>query len=166
MLTITSGPQSMTCDGASRRNFLKVGALAMGAAGLSLADVYRAEAASGSSSHKAIINIHLSGGPSHQDMFDLKPEAPVEFRGEFNPISTNVSGIQICEHFPQLATMADKFAVIRSLVGMYDDHSNFHTHTGWTQRDLRNVGGRPALGSVVAKMHGPTPSGAPAFVVA
>lgn len=166
MLTITSGPQSTYCDGASRRNFLKIGALALGAGAgaLTLSDVLRAEAAAGTSTHKAIINIHLSGGPSHQDMFDLKPEAPVEFRGEFNPIPTNVSGIQICEHFPQLATMADKYAIIRSLTGMYDDHSNFHTHTGWTRRDLRNVGGRPALGSVVAKMLGPTPSGAPAFV--
>jgi len=132
---------------------------------LTLADLLRAEESAGiKSSHKAVINIHLGGGPSHQDMFDLKPEAANEFRGEFNPISTNVPGMQICEHFPQLATMADKFAVIRSVVGMYDDHSNFHTQTGFGRNDLRNVGGRPSLGSVAAKVLGPTAGGAPPFI--
>jgi hypothetical protein len=163
MLKITAAGKSAFCDGVSRRNFLKIGALGVG--GLTLADVLRAEAAAGvKSSHKAVINIHLGGGPSHQDMFDLKPEAPVEFRGEFNPIKTNVSGIEICEHMPQLAQMADKFAVLRSLVGMYDDHSNFHTQTGFSRNDLRNVGGRPSLGSVISKLQGPTGSGAPPFV--
>lgn len=165
MFTITGGPTSEYCNGTSRRNFLKLGTAAFGVGALTLADVYRAEAAAGiSGSHKAVINIHLGGGPSHQDMFDLKPEAPVEFRGEFNPVNTNVAGMQICEHFPRLATMADKFAVIRSLVGMVDDHSNFHTHTGFDRRDLRNVGGRPALGCVVTKLLGPAGSGAPPFV--
>jgi hypothetical protein len=118
----------------------------------------------GKSTTKSIINIHLGGGPSHQDMFDLKPNAPVEFRGEFNPIKTNVSGIEICEHMPLLAGMADKFAVIRSLVGMKDDHSNFQTHTGYTQEDLRNVGGRPAIGAVATRLLGPSESGAPPWV--
>ena len=141
MFTIWDRTETSNCSGVSRRNFLKVGALGIG--GFTLADLLRAEAAAGTgSSHKAVINIHLSGGPSHQDMFDLKPEAPVEFRGEFNPISTNVSGLEICEHFPQLAKMADRFAVVRSLIGSYDDHSNFHTHTGFGRNDLRNVGGR------------------------
>lgn len=163
MLTIATNDKSRFCDGVSRRSFLKVGAL--GISGLTLADVLRAESVSGtSSSHKAVINIHLGGGPSHQDMFDLKPEAPVEFRGEFNPIKTNVEGLEICEHMPMLATMADRFAVIRSLVGMFDDHSNFHTQTGFGRNDLRNVGGRPALGSVVSKLLGPTGSGAPPLV--
>jgi hypothetical protein len=97
-------------------------------------------------------------------MFDLKPNAPVEFRGEFNPIKTNVSGMEICEHMPLLANMADKFAVIRSLVGMKDDHSNFQTHTGYTQEDLRNVGGRPAIGAVATKLLGPSGTGAPPWV--
>lgn len=163
MLQIAAGGKPAFCDGVSRRNFLKVGALGVG--GLTLADVLRAEAAAGAkTSHKAVINIHLGGGPSHQDMFDLKPEAPVEFRGEFNPIKTNVSGIEICEHMPQLAQMADRFAVLRSLVGMYDDHSNFHTQTGFGRNDLRNVGGRPSLGSVVTRLQGPADSGAPPFV--
>jgi hypothetical protein len=97
-------------------------------------------------------------------MFDLKPDAPREFRGEFNPIKTNVSGIEICEHMPLLAQMADKYSIIRSLVGMHEDHSNFHTQTGWGRNELRNVGGRPSIGSVVAKLQGPAGDGAPPYV--
>lgn len=163
MLTISDRRGHAYCDGVSRRNFLQLGVLGM--TSLTLPQLLRAEAAAGiGSSHKAVINIHLGGGPSHQDMFDLKPEAAVEFRGEFNPIKTNVPGMEICEHMPKLATMADKFAVIRSVVGMLDDHSDFHTQTGYGKRDLQNVGGRPSIGSVVAKLQGPTSGGAPPFV--
>ncbi len=162
MLTFFSSTTNKYCDGVSRRNFLKLGALGIG--GFTLADLLRAEDVAGiGSSNKAIINIHLSGGPSHQDMFDLKPNAPVEYRGEFNPINTNVAGFDICQHFPALASMADKFAVIRSLTGMYNDHSNFHTQSGWGPRDLDNSGGRPSLGAVVAKVYGSS-GGAPPFV--
>jgi hypothetical protein len=163
MLRISTGQSSKYCDGVSRRGFLQIGAV--GVAGLTLADVLRAEAAA-KEAHpdKAIINIHLGGGPSHQDMFDLKPDAPAEYRGEFNPIATNVPGLEICELFPELAKMGDKFAVIRSLAGSVGDHSNFQTHTGYHQRDLRNAGGRPALGSVLAKLKGTTPTGAPSFI--
>ena len=148
----------------SRRSFLKLGALTIGATSLTLADVMRAEAAEGiRSSNKAIINIHLGGGPSHQDMFDLKPLAPSDFRGEFNPIQTNVPGMEICELFPQLAQRADQFAVIRALVGSNAGHSNFQTHTGFNQRSLQAVGGRPSIGSVVSKLHGSTGNGAPPF---
>ena len=94
MLTFFGGKQRF-CDGVSRRNFLKVGALATG--GLTLADVLRLEARAGSSRPKSIINIYLGGGPTHMDTFDLKPDAPVEFRGEFRPIATNVPGMEICE---------------------------------------------------------------------
>jgi hypothetical protein len=97
-------------------------------------------------------------------MFDLKPDAPREFRGEFNPIKTNVAGIEICEHMPLLAQMADKYAILRSLVGMFDDHSNFHTQTGFGRNDLRNIGGRPSIGSVASRLLGPTGSGAPAYI--
>ena len=166
MLNINLGDKSRYCDGISRRSLLKLGVLGLGACGgLTLPQLLRAEAAAGiGSSNKAIINIHLGGGPSHQDMFDLKPEAPREFRGEFNPIATNVPGIEICEHMPLLAKMADKYAIIRSLVGMFDDHSNFHTQTGFGRNDLRNIGGRPSLGSVVSKLLGPTGSGAPCYI--
>ena len=150
MLRIQAGDPQRYCDGISRRSFLELGALSLG--GLTLAQVLQAEARAGvGSSEKAIINIHLGGGPSHQDMFDLKPDAPAEYPGEFNPIATNVPGLEICEHFPILATMADKFAVIRSLIGSGGDHANFQTHTGFKDKDLRKVSGRPAIGSVLTK---------------
>lgn len=163
MLKIRVGSSSSYCDGVNRRSFLKLGAMTIG--GLTLADLYRAEALAGTgSSNKSIINVHLSGGPSHQDMWDLKPQAAAEFRGEFNPIATNVPGLEICEHFPKLATMGEKFAVIRSIVGSAGEHSNHQTHTAYHTRDLRNAGGRPALGSVISKMQGEGSGGAPAFV--
>jgi hypothetical protein len=109
------------CDGLSRRDFLIVGGSMAG--GLSLSSLLRAEAQQGSRpGHKALINVFLPGGPPHQDMWDLKPEAPAEVRGEFKPISTNVPGIQICELFPKLALMMDKLAVIRSIVDARGPH--------------------------------------------
>src|SRR5580704_5954496 len=104
------GKSTRHCDGVSRRQFLTAGAL--GFCGLTLADLLRAEGAAGvKSSTKAVINIHLDGGPPHLDMIDLKPEAPVEIRGDFKPIKTNVPGIEICENFPLIAKMMDKFAI-------------------------------------------------------
>ena len=91
------------CDGVSRRDFLTVGGSLLG--GLSLADILRAEAAghANTHAHRAVINVFLPGGPPHMDMWDMKPDAPREFRGEFKPIQTNVPGIQICELFPRMA---------------------------------------------------------------
>src|ERR1041384_5654430 len=107
------GARQRFCDGISRRGFLKIGAFG---AGQTLAEMLRARALADSagkgSSNKAAIMIYLPGGPSHMDMYDLKPAAPAEFRGEFKPIATNVSGIQICEHMPRQAKMFDKLAVI------------------------------------------------------
>src|SRR5947208_11810416 len=113
MLTIY-GSKSRFCDEISRRNFLKIGSLALG--GLTLPQLLRAEAQSGiRKSHRAVIMIFLPGGPSHQDMFDLKQDAPSEIRGEFKPINTKVPGIQICEHMPRIAAIMDKLTVIRSI---------------------------------------------------
>ena len=96
------------------RDRLKIGALGVGAFGLNQADLLRADAASKTRmNHKAVINIFLPGGPPHQDMWDLKPNAPKEIRGELNEISTNVPGIRISELFPRMAKMMDKFTVIR-----------------------------------------------------
>src|SRR5271156_3000036 len=104
MLTLF-GRNTKFCDGISRRSFLQIGALTFGSASLSLADIFRAEAraANHTSQHKAVINIFLGGGPPHQDMWDLKMDAPVEIRGEFKPIATKVAGIQICQVFPEIA---------------------------------------------------------------
>ena len=104
MLTILgrSSRRNEFCDGASRRDFLKIGGLTMG--GLTLPQLLRAESQSGiGRSHKAIINIFLPGGPPHQDMWDLKPNAPSEIRGDFDPISTSTPGIQIGRHYIQTA---------------------------------------------------------------
>ncbi len=112
MLTIWGSKQGF-CDGLSRRNFLKIGAFG---AGLTLADMLRLRSeASVPARAKSAIMIYLPGGPSHMDMYDLKPDAPGEFRGEFRPIATNVPGVQICEHFPLQARMWDKLACVRSL---------------------------------------------------
>lgn len=150
MLTI-SGDRYLSCDGIRRRNFLKIGALGMG--GLALPDLLRLEAKDGKkSSTKALINVHLSGGPSHQDMWDLKPDAASEIRGEFRPIPTNVTGMEICELFPKLARMADKFALIRGMVGSVDEHSYSTAMTGYSQQALKSVGGHPSIGSVVSRL--------------
>jgi uncharacterized protein (DUF1501 family) len=157
------GKPSRHCDGISRRRFLTAGA--MGLAGLTLANLLRAEAAAGiQSSNKAVINIHLDGGPPQMDMIDLKPDAPIEVRGEFRPIATRVPGLRICELMPKLASIADKFAFIRSLVGSAGAHDAFQCQSGFAAADLRSLGGRPALGSVVAKLRGSTEDPAPTFV--
>lgn len=153
------------CDGISRRSFFRMGAAGLG--GLTLADLLRADArASGTTrpSNKAIINIHLAGGPPHLDMFDMKPEAPVEVRGEFQPIATNVPGIEICELFPRLATMTDRLAIVRSLIGSVGDHDFYQTSSGWGVRDLKSAGGRPSLGSVATKLIGSLNGKAPPYV--
>src|SRR5580692_12573855 len=128
MLTLMGG-KGRFCDGVTRRSFLQIGALAMG--GLSLPALLRAEQQSGSRSNKAIIMVYLSGGLSHHDSFDLKPDAPDEIRGEFRPIATRVPGIQISEYLPRLAGMMDKLAVVRSIIGLRDEHSSFQTTTGY-----------------------------------
>ncbi|HWN97590.1 MAG TPA: DUF1501 domain-containing protein [Methylomirabilota bacterium] len=161
MLTI-NGPLSRFCDGVSRRNFLKIGALGLG--GLALPELFQAEAASGiRRSHKAIIMIYLPGGPPHQDTFDIKMDAPSEIRGEFKPIRTNVPGIEICEHLPRIAQMADKLAFVRSIVGAEDNHYDYQCLTGRLKR-TEPPGGWPSIGSVVSKLQGAIHPAVPPFV--
>src|SRR5437879_2883359 len=151
MLSIFGRPNRF-CDGISRRSFLKIGALGIGAQALTLPDIFRAEArADSGSSHKAVINIFLGGGPPHQDMWEIKTEAPAEIRGEFKPIATKVPGIQICEVFPKIAALMDKCAVIRSVVGASGGHDAYQCTTGWPNKSLSALGGRPSVGSVLAK---------------
>jgi len=155
MFTITEKPQGKFCDKVSRRNVLQIGALGLGFGGLTLADLFRMEAqAAAPERTRSIINIHLPGGPSHQDMWDLKPNAPVEYRGEFNPVKTNVPGMEICEYFPRLATMADKFSIVRALVGNVNEHSSSTTQTGYGRKELQSIGGAPCVGSVVSHLQG------------
>jgi pimeloyl-ACP methyl ester carboxylesterase len=139
------GRSQRFCDGLSRRSFLKIGAFG---AGLTLADMLRARAhanPTGSmSSQKAAIMIFLPGGPSHMDMWDLKPEAPVEYRGEFRPIATNVPGVQISEHFPRQARMWDKLACVRSIVSI-DEHSDSLVMTGYSENTNR-IAHHPSFG--------------------
>jgi hypothetical protein len=159
------GPSSRFCDGVTRRNFLKIGTFAFGATAFSLADIYRAEANAGrATSHKAVINIYLGGGPPHQDMWEIKTEAPREIRGEFRPIATSVPGIQICEVFPRIARLMDKCVVIRSVVGASDRHAAEQCLTGWPHNSLAPLGGRPSIGSVLSRVQGPVDPSVPAFV--
>jgi len=163
MLTIASRDSSRFCDGTSRRSFIRIGGLALG--GASLPQVLRAGAASenGPLGHKAVIMIFLPGGPPHQDMFDLKMEAPSDIRGEFSPIRTNVPGIQICEQFPKLAAMMDKLAIIRSIVGASGRHDAQQCMTG---RDINNApaGGWPSLGAAVSQIRRGANATTPPFV--
>ena len=162
MLTLLGQQPGSFCDRVSRRNFLRIGGLAMG--GLALPQILRAEQAAGiARSNKSIIMIYLPGGPPHQDTYDLKTEAPVEIRGEFQPIKTNVPGIEICELLPKLAGMMDKLAIIRSLVGARDDHASFQCMTGRLKTERQPEGGWPEFGSVVAKLT-PGEQSTPAYV--
>ena len=154
-------------DITTRRGFLKVGGLAVG--GLTLPNFLRMKAHAGQvgpTPKKSVILIWQAGGPSHIDMYDLKPNAPAEFRGEFKPISTNVSGIQIGEHLPCQAKVMDKLAIVRSA---------FHTNAGhgmgsqWMLTGYQptievNDNIYPSTGSIVAKVKGPNDPGMPAYV--
>src|SRR5579872_1669410 len=123
MLDLWGRSSGQHCDGINRRSFLKAGALSVG--GLTLADLLRLRAHAADkapSPNKAVIMVYLNGGPSHMDMYDLKPDAPVEYRGEFKPIKTNVPGIDICELFPLQAKIADQFAIIRNMKFQQEGH--------------------------------------------
>ncbi|MCA9174578.1 MAG: DUF1501 domain-containing protein [Planctomycetales bacterium] len=152
-----------TCDGVRRRDFLRAGAL--GLSGLSLASYLRmAEAGQVSSNApaKAGIFIHLAGGPSHMDTFDLKPDAPAEYRGTFNPIKTNVSGVEISEHLPLLAKCADKFAILRGVSHTLGAHQLGTEYVNTGTRPLASLE-YPGYGSVFTKETW-EPSDLPPFV--
>jgi hypothetical protein len=156
------GERQQFCDGVSRRGFLKIGAFG---AGLTLAELLRLRASAGDKAttrNKAAIMIYLPGGPSHMDMYDLKPEAPAEFRGEFKPISTNVAGVQICEHMPLQAKMFDKLAAVRSIVSV-DEHSDSLVMTGYSE-NVNRTAGHPSFGSVVSKLRTSAKHGVPPYV--
>jgi hypothetical protein len=151
----------------TRRGFLKVGGLALG--GLSLSHLLRQRAAAGQTvaqPRKSVILIWQAGGPSHIDMYDLKPNAPAEIRGEFKPIATNVPGVQISEHLPRQAKIMDKLAILRSAYHTNAGHGmgSQWMLTGYQPTIEVNDNIYPACGSVVAKVKGPNEPGLPAYV--
>lgn len=166
MLTILGENSGSFCDGHSRRDFLQIGGLALG--GASLPQLLQAESSLGKSSrginHKAVIMVMLPGGPPHQDMWDLKMDAPSEYRGEFRPIKTNVPGVEICEEFPRIAKMADKFSFVRSMVGCEGPHDLMMCLTGRPGRKNVPPGGWPSIGSALSKLKGQASSDCPPFV--
>src|SRR5688572_15279287 len=156
-----SGTAKNLCDGIPRREFLRIGGLALG--GLSLSQLLAAESRAGiRQSHKSVIMVYLVGGPPHQDMWDLKPYAPVEVAGPMRPTMTNVPGIEICDLFPQLAKQADRLAIIRSIVDSQADHDAFQCFTG-RRRAGAPAGGWPQFGSAAAKVLGPVERAVPPF---
>lgn len=157
------GPSVRLCQGKTRREAMRIGALGLG--GLTLPNLLRAEQAAGVGSNvKSVIMIYLVGAPPHQDMYDLKMDAPSEIRGEFQPIPTNVPGIEICEHLPGLAKVMDKCVPLRSVYGSPSGaHDSFICYTGRTTQK-QPAGGWPAIGSVVSKIQGPVNPSVPPFV--
>lgn len=142
----------------SRRDVLQVGGLALG--GVTLADVCRGEAGPKAPARsKSVIMVWLRGGASHIDSWDMKPDAPPEIRGEFQPIATNVPGIQLCEFMPRQAAMMDRLAIIRGIRSNdLGDHTPHYILTGFPDR-----GKRPAFGSLVSALQ-PSADGLPTFV--
>ena len=166
MLSIPGARISGFCDGLSRRNFLRIGSLGLG--GLSLTDLLRAEAAVGKSDRqKSVVMIYLPGGPTQHETFDPKPDAAREIRGSYKPIPTKIPGVQYCELLPKLSAMADRFSVVRSLVGMDNRHESFQCysgHSGGRPPDNEPAGGWPSFGSLVSSVLGPGPGGAMPYI--
>jgi len=138
------------CDGIRRRDFLKVGAL--GTTGLGLASYLRLANAGEvrPAAAKSAIFVYLGGGPPHMDTFDLKPDAPAEYRGEFQPIATNVAGIQICEHLPKLAQCADKYAIVRGISHTLAGHELGTSYVNTGSRPVPSLI-YPGYGAVVSR---------------
>ena len=170
MLTLSGKSHGKFCDGVSRRDFLRIGGLAMG--GLSLPELLKAEAeARTGRSFKSVIMIYMCGAPPHQDMYDLKMDAPLEIRGPYKPIKTAVPGIHISEHAPRLAKIMDKLVPIRSMYGSPNGaHDSFICYTG--KPPPPNGGGAPvgrlsdppSFGSVISRLKGQADPALPAFI--
>jgi hypothetical protein len=170
MLTLWGQDRSAGfCDRVSRRSFLKIGSLAMG--GLNLPTLLHAgsieaglaSSPAGRSSQKSVIMVYLAGGLAHQDTFDLKPDAPQGIRGEFKPIASRLPGLQVGELLPKMAGVMDKVALIRSIVGLRDEHSSFQNVTGFPQSQSQREG-KPSFGSVISRVQGPIDPVVPPFI--
>lgn len=167
MLRIEAGSTNKYCDGFSRRSFLQVGVAGMATAGLSQVLQAKNSAVGQEQKDTAVILLWLDGGPSHLDLYDMKPEAPREVRGIWNPIPTNVPGMEISELFPLQAKVADKFSIVRSLHHNTGDH---FTGGHWMLTSRGGVSGgdreikSPSIGSLTTKMLGARQPGMPSYV--
>lgn len=162
MLRFGSGKTYQLCDGINRREWLQLGALGLG--GLTMADLLRLRAEGKSStktSHKAVILVFLNGGASQLDMFDMKPKAPAEFRGEFKPVQTNVPGMDVCELLPRHAKMANRYAILQGMQQITSGHSLYEASTGFGGRAQPM---RPAFGAWVSRFSKSRNNGMPPWV--
>jgi hypothetical protein len=170
MFQLGLGSTKRYCDGLNRRSFLQLGVAGMASVGMG--DLLRARAASapqtGGTRNTSVILIWLDGGPSHLDLYDMKPEAPAEYRGIWRPIRTNVPGMDVTELFPKQARIADKFSIVRSLHHNTGDHFA-GGHRMLTTKDMgvsgaNNEGKFPGIGAIVSREAGPRQRGMPAYV--
>jgi hypothetical protein len=170
MFRLDLGSTTRYCDGLSRRSFLQLGVAGMAAVGLPQILRAREESAAkaGSTRNTGVILIWLDGGPSHMDLYDMKPDAPAEYRGIWKPIRTRVPGFDITELFPKQARVTDKFSIVRSLHHDTGDHFA-GGHRMLTAKDLGVSGANtepkfPGIGAIVAREVGPRRRGLPAYV--
>lgn len=166
MFRLDLGDRKRYCDGLTRRSFLQLGVAGMASVGLP--QLLRARETSGSSKNTSVILIWLDGGPSHLDLYDMKPDAPAEYRGIWKPIRTKVPGFDITELFPRQAQVTDKFSIVRSLHHDTGDHFA-GGHRMLTTKDMGVSGANteqkfPGLGAIVAREVGPRKRGLPAYV--
>ena len=150
------------CDGITRRNFIRAGYLGLG--GLSLAELLRLKSQAATASEyravpgpKSVILLWQQGGPSHLETYDLKPEAVTDIRGPFNPISTNVPGLDVCELLPMHAKVADKFTLIRSCSHNWAGHNDgipmmVSGYPGWDESKHEST--HPELGAIISRTFG------------
>src|SRR6516225_2644371 len=167
MFRLDLGSTRRYCDGMNRRSFLQLGVAGLAAVGLP--ELLRARAmsaeSSGSRKDTAVILLWLDGGPSHMDLYDMKPDAPAEYRGIWKPIRTRVPGFDITEMFPKQAKVTDKFSIVRSLHHGTGDYFA-GGHRMLTTKDMgvggaNNAGKFPSIGAIVNREVGPRRRGMP-----
>src|SRR5437762_210932 len=169
MFRLNLGRTRRYCDGLNRRNFLQLGVAGLASVGLPQLLHAREESAarSGSAKDTSVILIWLDGGPSHMDLYDMKPDAPAEYRGLWKPVRTKVPGFDVTELFPKQAQVTDKFSVVRSLYHNTGDHFA-GGHRMLTTKDMGVSGANnapkfPGIGAIVNRAVGPRVKGMPGY---